>query len=384
MPAKRFDPVKNAAVVSVIAACVSVFGAVPAFRGTGRGAGGFLLAIFLMTLCMAIINVSRWASQRRRRNLKPDDLKPVSQKQNPWQFNLSALLLIVTMTCIWWAVVSNSVQRQQRAVQTIQQFKGSVTYSLQVKLPAWLKNLLPQDYVSNVTEVRLNKSDIDDDGLAIVATLPELRSLNLEGTKITDKSLAHLSGLTRLAFLNLNGTGCSSEGLNYLKNMNQLDTLRLAFTNVSDDGLVVLRNMPLLTSLRLSGTQIGDAGLSEVTRLNRLLVLDICQTRVTPAGLAQLQKLPYLNILIVSREHVGPEGIRLSQRLPNLKSLNFGQTDDSQATAAEIKQAMPGIIGHGVRRGTGKYEYLWDSAPVRSANPRAQPAKPGFPDSPGS
>ncbi len=100
MPPKRFDPVKNAAVLSVIAACLSFFGAMSAFRGTGRGAGGFLLAIFLMTLCMAIINVSRWASLRKQGTSKPEDLKAVAQKRNPWQFNLSALLLIVTMTCI--------------------------------------------------------------------------------------------------------------------------------------------------------------------------------------------------------------------------------------------------------------------------------------------
>ena len=362
MPSRLFHPITVAIAVGALYVSAACFGAL---RGTRASSLWPIIALNLINVVYACFYYYDRASSKTKAKA---ETTAAIRKQQPWQFKLSTALFFFTTLGIWFAVVANSAQRQQRAVQTIQGLDGIVVYSNQGYKPReWLKSYLPRDYALTVTKVRFDKAGIDDDGLAVIANLPELTSLNLEGTKITDKGLAHieglteltvlnlggtkltdkglahLNGLTRLNYLTLDGTECSSEGLKYLKNMNQLICLSLAFTKIGDEGLAVLQNMPLLSSLALGGTQISDAGLGEVKGLNRLFALFICGTRVTPAGLAQLKSLSNLNQLSVSSELVGPEGIRQLQQLPMLKALYFGRMEDSTSTASELKRAMPAI-----------------------------------------
>ncbi len=370
MPSKLFHPFTVAIAVGALYVSAACFGAL---RGTRASSLGPIIALNLINVVYFFFYY--YDLRYLKTKAKAESTAAIRQHQ-PWQFRLSTALFFVTTLGIWFAVVANSAHRQQRAVQEIQQLNGTVIYSNQGYTPReWLKIFLPQDYALTVIEVRFDKLSIDDNGLAVVAALPELTSLdlsetkitdkgiahlegltglttlNLKGTRLTDKGLAHLQGLTRLNYLTLDGTACSSDGLKYLKNMNQLIVLSLAFTKVGDEGLEVFRNMPFLSNLALGATRISDVGLVEVKGLKKLFALFICGTQVTPAGLAELNNMPNLTQLSVSRELVGPEGIRQLQQFRTLKALYFGGTDDP-ATASELKRAMPALTVMGINKYT--------------------------------
>jgi YHS domain-containing protein/mono/diheme cytochrome c family protein len=94
------------------------------------------------------------------------------------------------------------------------------------------------------TLIRLNlaRTKVDDDGLAHVRGLPQLRWLNLANTGITDAGLRKLSGLAKLRYLNLYGTNVTDEGLVFLESLTKLQKLYLWQTKATKAGVKKLES----------------------------------------------------------------------------------------------------------------------------------------------
>jgi len=69
----------------------------------------------------------------------------------------------------------------------------------------------------NVTSLNLNRSSVTSDGLRHLAAWPKLQTLLLQGTRIDDSGIEHLKRLSRLRGLNLLRTGCTSQGVERLR-----------------------------------------------------------------------------------------------------------------------------------------------------------------------
>jgi len=91
------------------------------------------------------------------------------------------------------------------------------------------------DVAEQVYSLNLAKSQISDQGLAVLSQLKNLSQLHLENTPVTDSGLEHLSGLTRLQYLNLYGTEITDAGLEALQGLKHLKNLYLWQTKVSYD-----------------------------------------------------------------------------------------------------------------------------------------------------
>lgn len=87
---------------------------------------------------------------------------------------------------------------------------------------------------------------------------PNIRWLNLSGTKISDAGLRSISGWANITRLHLDRTG------------------------ITDAGLACLANLRYLEYLNLHGTAVGNAGLRHLSGLARLQKLYLWQTKVTP------------------------------------------------------------------------------------------------------
>ena len=113
--------------------------------------------------------------------------------------------------------------------------------------------------------IHLHRQDITDDGIRHLANLPNLKKLQLGGTKVTGRRLFELSNLT---------------------------WLRLDSTPVTDQALASITYLEALEQLYLDGTQISDKGLQNLRpdRLGYLRVLNLHNTQVTAQGLAKLKK----------------------------------------------------------------------------------------------
>ena len=155
------------------------------------------------------------------------------------QFNLRALLAVVTVLSVWLGIEVNSARRQREAVEQIRAWGGKVEFSEsqpESYWRSWRRMLFGNDAVAHVVGVRLPPSKatfqskappgawpgpppftegpaIDDEGLRIVARLGQLEYLDLSWTDISDVGLAHLESLTELRSLYLYQTKITAVSL---------------------------------------------------------------------------------------------------------------------------------------------------------------------------
>ncbi|MFV0445558.1 MAG: tetratricopeptide repeat protein [Planctomycetaceae bacterium] len=128
------------------------------------------------------------------------------------------------------------------------------------------------------TAVTIDATDLQakDEDLIVLRSLPELRHLNLRGTRITDAGLVVLNQLPRLEFLGLSHTAVTDRGLAALSGLKQLRYLSLAETAITDASVTSLSKLPKLEGLNIKGTGFTRSGVSALRALlpNCKIVMD--------------------------------------------------------------------------------------------------------------
>lgn len=66
-------------------------------------------------------------------------------------------------------------------------------------------------------EVDFRGTAVEDDDLAMLKQIPNLRNVNLQGTRVTDAGIEHLQGIDTLEFLYLQRTMITADKANELK-----------------------------------------------------------------------------------------------------------------------------------------------------------------------
>ena len=121
---------------------------------------------------------------------------------------------------------------------------------------------------------------------------------HLRGRELTDKGLAHVAELKEVVSLNLRDTKITSAGLAHLKGLTKLRRLHLERTQVGDEGIGNLIGLSNLEYLNLYGTKITDKSLVQLAGLKNLKQLYVWQTEVTGDGVDKLKKaLPGLKVV---------------------------------------------------------------------------------------
>ena len=139
----------------------------------------------------------------------------------------------------------------QTAIQAIEELGGSV-----------------RQIAANVDErdvaFHLGGTELTDDGLQHVRSVPQIVWLNLRGTKITDAGLEHLKEIETLRRLHLEKTAVGDAGLEHLKGLSNLEYLNLYGTKVTDAGLAHLEGLTNLKKLYLWQTEVTDEGVDKL------------------------------------------------------------------------------------------------------------------------
>jgi hypothetical protein len=124
---------------------------------------------------------------------------------------------------------------------------------------------------AEVEELTLEMTDVTDDGIASVVTLPRLRRLVIYGGSpgITDRGLAGLKGKTSLEALELRNTRVTDDGLRVLLDLPNLRSLTLYYdpwrgARLTDAGLSHLRNLPKLETVKLTGGWASGEAVAEL------------------------------------------------------------------------------------------------------------------------
>lgn len=97
----------------------------------------------------------------------------------------------------------------------------------------------------NIAILNLQKTNIKDQDLKIVAEMKHLFKLHLENTMITDNAMDHLKSLSHLEYLNVYNTAITDNGIKKLSALKNLKVLYVYQTKVSDAGKQeLLKNIP--------------------------------------------------------------------------------------------------------------------------------------------
>lgn len=150
--------------------------------------------------------------------------------------------------------------------------------------------------LSQLEHLNVWNTAVNDDALATLANLKELRFLNLGLSKATLKGLKFFP-LAKLEHLYLNGLAWVDDGLAPLADCRKLHTLSLNSVKLHDQDLRHLSKLTSLVSLDLAQTGCSDQGLKELFELKNLKMLDLNGTKVTHAGRDLIKKnLPVCDI----------------------------------------------------------------------------------------
>lgn len=253
-----------------------------------------------------------------------------------------------------------------------------------------LKNIIDKN--PNQTKLAIGELGITDKGLAHVAKLKYLTSLDLSGSSVTGAGLRSIKGLNLgyltldecsalsdsdmtdvAAFKNLAGLsmrhcpGIADNGVSKLTNLQALNSLNLSETGISskvagslmrfphlvsfvahdtkldDAGAKALAEHPTLSRVYLARTKVTDEGVSSLARLGQLTRLSLGGTSITDKALSSLKKAERLYELDLSKTRVSGDGLLTLASLPNLKSINICDLTLQPGTIAKFKKLRPDV-----------------------------------------
>jgi Leucine-rich repeat (LRR) protein len=261
-------------------------------------------------------------------------------------------MIVLTIVCVWLAFLGNSARRQNLAVAALEKAGGSIHYDFEYVAtpsepigwkfdpdatpsePIWLLKLTGFGYFHNAVSVTFLGGGLTENELAMLAQLPQLKSVTLCETKLVDEQrktirpiqdidLAVFKDLTQLQVLNLRGADVHGPGFGSLAKLQRLQEIDLIGVPLGDEGMKWIGQLGTLRELRHEAPAnagvpvVTDAGLAAINKLSNLEVLYLEGTQVSDAGVPYLKPLTKLKDVDLDETQVTPAGIRaLQQALP--------------------------------------------------------------------
>lgn len=180
----------------------------------------------------------------------------------------------------------------------------------------------------NLKQIHLDDYIDDESSLKKLVEFPNLESFGVEGNKISNIGLSEISKCKTLRCLRImRCTKLTDEGLKVLANMPNLNELDLSCTYIgNEEAKVISSHAPKLTKLNLSYTSIREEGFTEIARnLHSLIELNLTCTHLVDAGAEEIaENLPELLSLSIGETHVSNRGLKaLSRKLTHLKDIDI-------------------------------------------------------------
>jgi hypothetical protein len=145
------------------------------------------------------------------------------------------------------------------------------------------------EHLTEIRELQLGES-IDESDLLGLPRLPQLEFLNFSNQiHITDDGLELLARLPNLKSLQIRWGSLSDQGLQRIAACRDLTELRLHDCELPNDGLAHFADTNL-SVLVLNACTVGDEAIPHLARLGRLTYLYIYDTSITSDGAAKLRE----------------------------------------------------------------------------------------------
>ncbi|WP_425614282.1 hypothetical protein NA78x_004148 [Anatilimnocola sp. NA78] len=180
------------------------------------------------------------------------------------QFSIRTMLaatLIASVLMAWVAHKRAEAAQQRRAYQIIVDKRGASNFAPVSSRSPWLCFILGEDVSGGGHCVEFGGGEFNDDDLASLVALGQIRRLSLNRTSVTDRGLIHLRTLLHLRYLSLDETQISDEGLKSLHACRCLEWLSLRDTRTTPEAVQQLRTA-------IPNLSIMDTGENELPALN--------------------------------------------------------------------------------------------------------------------
>ncbi|MCM2371663.1 leucine-rich repeat domain-containing protein [Aporhodopirellula aestuarii] len=162
----------------------------------------------------------------------------------------------------------------------------------------------PAKTFAKLDTVLIDQGVVTDQGLAVIAQLPDLEHLRLRLSPITDEGIRSLAGCDKLWLLNLPHCRVSSAGIRSLKKLPKLKQLRLGSPNLNNECCRAIAELTTLRGLHLIGVPVTDEGIKVLTTLPRLESLYLDDSAITESGWSWLfRNHPQLHVHVNQKHH---------------------------------------------------------------------------------
>jgi hypothetical protein len=165
---------------------------------------------------------------------------------------------------------SNRALQQRAVVAEIERFHPHVTYDYQFEGdarppgPQWLRAWFGDDFFADISSIRILTDGVDNDTVAVIATLPQLRQLVLVADAMDDQGFLRLAAAAHLEELDITSATVTDAGLAQVATLRGLSRLRIAAPKITDAGLIPLEDLPGLTSVHLISTDVTREGVERL------------------------------------------------------------------------------------------------------------------------
>lgn len=234
------------------------------------------------------------------------------------------LLIVIAGAYLGW--VGSHLYRvchQRNVVARLESLGGTVEYE-QRNGSVLMTYLVGDDAYNHVIGVVMDADEpFQDDNLALLMELPEIRNLGLRGRHITDKALLYVAQLPGLELLGLDSTSLTADGLARLDAAEELETLYLAGVTVTDDMLDRIGTLSNLRQLGFMESEFNATDFKHLASLGHLSGLAILDSSMRE-GLRNLDTLQGLETLALNNVSSAGDGCLELRGGPHLKVSDYG------------------------------------------------------------
>jgi hypothetical protein len=227
--------------------------------------------------------------------------------------------------------------------------------------PGWLRRAIGDEYFQNIAHVSLfvdiEKGRADatfaskgpaDEALRKLSTQTRIQTLQLGGQQVTEENLVYLSGMTGLEELLISwGMAVNDESIAPIARLTNLRELTLTLTKLTDKGLKQLGRLRNLERLQIEGSGFSNEGLTHIRGLTHLKSLSLTvrdgNNTISDEGLDGLLGMTQLETLYVYGWHVTEKGLAKLQGLKGLKAIYIEPQALSKEAKERLKSAMPNL-----------------------------------------
>jgi serine/threonine protein kinase len=224
----------------------------------------------------------------------------------------------------------------------------------------------------SIENLRVFRSNFNDQGLAAIKDFKSVVAMNLEDTEVTDAGLAYLADFKKLKVLNAGVTQITAQGLERLKGIGLTEigfgkttedliadlpkaaklfpdlnsfTLPRNLSYTAQEIALLGRSFPKLNNILTYSLGFGDdacAGLVEAPAMRNLSIINA--GKITDAGLAPIARLKSLQSLTLHGCQMTDRGLELYQGTKSLKNLFIHSVPVTDAGLAAFKKARPDVM----------------------------------------